>query len=76
MSLSDGHKTNFDTLVRAIKNGDVALLECTDRATKEPVMVICAVNRIDEDNIEFAPFAKMFSGDPFEEVLPPALETH
>ena len=71
--ISKGHKANFDTLRRAMLNGDTALMECTDAKTGTPIIVVCAVT-LHEGEYVFAPFAKMFDGDPYLEVLPPKVE--
>ena len=72
MPLAKGHKQNFDTLRRAMLAGDAALLECQLVATGERVAVICAANRLDDGEIAFAPFAMLFSGDPYQAVNPPS----
>ena len=41
MSLSVGHKRNFETLRRAFLAGDAALVECRLAASGERVAVIC-----------------------------------
>lgn len=69
--LSAGHKANFNNLVRAAKNGDIALMQCTDAKTGEEVAAVCMVNRDAEGNVEFAPVAKLFNSNPYEELLPP-----
>jgi hypothetical protein len=71
MALLKGHKQNFNTLVDAFQNGDVALMECELAATKETVAVICAVNRLPNGEIEFAPFAMLFNDNPYKLVNPP-----
>ena len=71
MSISTGYKQNFDTLQKAFAAGDVALMECQLAATGEPVAVICAANRQADGDIEFAPFAMMFQGNPYEMLNPP-----
>jgi hypothetical protein len=71
MPLAKGHKRNFDTLRRAILAGDAALMECQLVATGEPVAVICAANRLEDGEIAFAPFAMLFSGNPYQAVSPP-----
>lgn len=71
MSIPVGHKQNFDTLRQAFSAGDVALMECQLVATGEPVAVICAANRLADGGVEFAPFAMMFPGNPYEAVNPP-----
>jgi hypothetical protein len=68
--LQKGHKANFETLRRAFDEGQACLLDCTDRATGKPVAVICAVNEV-EGEFELVPFAKMFDGNPYDEVDPP-----
>ena len=42
--IEKGHRTNFNTLIRAAKHDDLILTDCQDRATKKPVRVICAVH--------------------------------
>ena len=68
--ISKGYKANFETLKRAFKNKVVALMECTDAVTGKPVIAICAVNTANGE-YEFSPLAKMFDGNPYEELLPP-----
>ena len=36
MAIAAGYKHNFNQLLRAISNGDAALLETTERATGKP----------------------------------------
>lgn len=71
MSITEGYKANFDTLCRAAKNNDLAIMECTSAATGEPVMVVCAVGRDTDGSYVFSPVAKMFDGNPYEELIPP-----
>jgi hypothetical protein len=47
------------------------LLECTDATTGNPVMVVCAVVQEQDGNYVMTPFAKLFDGNPYEEVTPP-----
>jgi hypothetical protein len=42
MSIPDHISTNFETLLRAASNGNLALMECIDAITGEPRYVICA----------------------------------
>jgi len=71
MAINDVIKTNFQTLLTAARNGDLALLECTDKATGNPVYVICAVNAGPDGLYSMTPLAKMFDGNPYDEVGPP-----
>ena len=70
MAIPEHVRQNFQTLLNAVENDDVALLECTDKQTGEPVYTIVAVTH-DGDEYILAPFAKMFDGNPFEELNPP-----
>ena len=69
----DGHKTNFDTLQRAIRNKQACLMECTDAQTGQPVIVVCAIQR-DGDDYTMVPLAKLFNGNPYAELIPPTTE--
>ena len=68
--ITKGYRANFETLERAFKNKAVALMECTDAVTGKPVIAICAVNTVNGE-YEFSPLAKMFDGNPYEELNPP-----
>jgi hypothetical protein len=70
MAIQKGDKKNFETILNAAKNGDLALLECQDAGSGEARSVICAVNRNGE-GFEFVPLARLFAGNPYDEVTPP-----
>ena len=72
--LAAGHKANFETLQKAFGNGDVALMECQLASTGEPVAVVCAANHLPDGEVEFAPFAMLFDGNPYEAINPPKPE--
>jgi hypothetical protein len=74
MTLAIGHKQNFDTLQQAFGQGDVALMQCQLASTGEEVAVICAANRLPDGGVEFAPFAMLFNGNPYELLNPPKSE--
>lgn len=72
--ISEGHKANFNTLELAFYRGDICLMECTDKKTGEPIPVICAISKTKDDpkdDVNLVPLAKMFLGNPYEEVDPP-----
>ncbi len=71
--IAKGYRDNFETLCRAIRNNDACIVECTDAVTGKPVMVICAVEE-NGDIFEMKPFAKLFDGNPYEELIPPTME--
>ena len=67
-----GHKSNLETIIRAAKDGRLALVECTDRLSKEPVAVLCAIGGPDDlGEYEIVPFARMFEGNPYDQLDPP-----
>lgn len=70
MAIPEGYIANFNTLTKAFKNKNVALVETSDKATGKKVYVICAVQR-DGEMIEIVPFAKLFDGNPYDELVPP-----
>jgi hypothetical protein len=73
VAIAEGYKANFETLRRAVTAGHITLVECTDAKTGLPVMAVCAVNRVGRD-VELAPLARLFDGNPYEELLPPTAE--
>jgi hypothetical protein len=64
------YRDNFNTLNQAFSDGAACLLECHDRATGNPVYVICAVNHQSPD-YELVPFARLFDDNPYELLAPP-----
>ena len=70
MALREGDKKNFQTLCDVFKNGDQCIIEC---ATKDGnyVAVICATTKGDDGSVILQPFARMFLGDPDDEVVMP-----
>ena len=62
---------NFQTLLRAPDDGNLALIECADAATREPCYVICAVGR-DPTDFVVTPFGHLADGNPYEDYLPPS----
>ena len=71
MSIPDHARTNFQTLLRAAADGNLALMECNDAVTGEPRYVICAVGR-DGTDFVFAPFDHLADGNPYDAYLPPS----
>jgi hypothetical protein len=70
MSIPDHAHANFQTLLRAAENGDLALMECSDALTGETRYVICAVGREGSDFL-FTPFGHLADGNPYETYVPP-----
>lgn len=74
MAIPKGYKKNLETLVEASDNEALCLMECTDKITGKTVIVICATY-VDEDNqYNSVPLAKMFDGNPYDELNPPMEE--
>lgn len=70
MALTEGEQANLDTLIRAAKNGDLALLETEDRASGERRAVIVAIFKRDGE-YRIVPFGHLCPGDPYEEYVDP-----
>lgn len=70
MAIPDHSRANFDTLLRAASEGNLALMECLDAATREPRYVLCAVGRSDGKYV-FTPFGHLADGNPYDAYLPP-----
>ena len=69
MTIAEGYGTNLGTLIQAAKDDNLCLLECTDKAGNT-VIAVCAINFIG-GAYEMVPLAKMFDGNPYEELQPP-----
>jgi len=65
MSIPNHARANFETLLRAAADGNLALMECT-----EPRYVICAAGR-DGTNFLFTPFGHLADGNAFDAYVPP-----
>lgn len=71
MAIPKPYRRNFETLLRAARAGDLALLECTDAVTHQPRYVICAVGRGADGDYLMTPFGHMHDGNPYEAYRPP-----
>ena len=70
MSIPDHARDNFNTLLCAASDGNLALMECTDAVTGETRYVICAVERDGTDYV-FTPFGHLADGNPYDAYRPP-----
>jgi len=69
--INDSYKHNFDQLLKAARKGALCLMDCTDAATDKPVITVC-IHTIDDDDMHnMQPIAKLFDGNPYEELKPP-----
>ncbi len=71
MAIPDHARTNFNTLLRAAGDGNLALMECLDAVTRERRYVVCAVGRADDGDIVMTPFGHLADGNPYDAYLPP-----
>lgn len=71
MAIPEHARASFETLVKAAKAGDLALVECTEIASGETRYVLCAVGR-DEGNYIMTPFGHLAPGNPYDAYMPPA----
>ncbi len=72
MALQPGHQQNFKTLLTAAQHQDLALVECQDSHTGQPVPVICAVNYEPDGGIALVPLAQLFADNPYDTLTPPS----
>jgi hypothetical protein len=69
--LRPGDKKNFQTILDAAENGDLAIIQAARRCGGKEVALICAVGTgEDEKDVRFTPLAVMMEEDPFESFIP------
>lgn len=69
--LRPGDKKNFQTILNAAENGDLAIIQAARRDGGKEVALVCAVGATEEDEaIRFTPLAVMVEEDPFESFIP------
>ena len=61
-----GHKKNFQTLLHAAADGNLALVSAIRKSDQASVALVCAMQTNDDDTITPVPFAVMCEGNPFE----------
>lgn len=71
MAIPEPYRRNFETLLRAATDGNLALLECTDRRDGTARYVICAVGGDGSGDIVLTPFGHLCDGNPFDLYRPP-----
>lgn len=64
--LRRGDRLNFNTLLRAASNSDLALVSALRSAGKTPAALVCAMSVNDDGTITPVPLAEMIHGNPFE----------
>ena len=63
----------FDNVCAAAHEHELCLAECTDRRTGKKANVICAATT-EDGVVRLRPLARLFSGNPYNEVAPPGLD--
>lgn len=63
----------FDNVCAAAHEHELCLTECTDRRTGKKVNVLCAATT-EDGVVRLRPLARLFSGNPYNEVVPPGLD--
>lgn len=71
MAIPDHARTNFNTLLRAAGDGNLALMECLDAVTGKRRYVLCAVGRANDGDYVMMPFGHLADGNPYDAYLPP-----
>jgi len=65
-----GYTPNFETLCRAVKSGDAAILDVFNKRLGRSQAALVAV-AFDGEEYTFTPLAIMCEDDPYEYLLPP-----
>ena len=63
---------NYQALQSATNENRLCLAQCNDRRTGRPVYVVCETQQ-ENGTVLFKPIARLFSGNPYNEVTPPGL---
>jgi len=64
--LLKAHKDNFDTLQRAMRDGNLALLSAIRKEDQKPVALVCAISTNTDKTFTPVPLAVMIEDNPFE----------
>jgi len=69
MAVPDGHRANLETIYRAARNNDLAVMEVNRKGSNEPAHLLVAVAR-DGDEFNITPLAQLFDDNPFDRFMP------
>ena len=69
MAVPAGHRANLETIYRAARNNDLAVMEVNRKGSSEPAHLLVAVAR-DGDEFDITPLAQLFDDNPFEQFTP------
>jgi hypothetical protein len=73
-AIEKGYKENFETLLKAAKNGNLALTDCWDTVENKPVRMLTAIGIVDGGEYIMSPLAVMVDCNPYERYLPPGYD--
>jgi hypothetical protein len=71
-SLTPGEIANFSTLKVAVKNGDLALVRSTIKATGEKVALLCAMSQHTDGSVTMTPLGHLCPANPYEYYTDPS----
>jgi len=63
-------RLQFGTILHAAHNQTLCVTECQNRKTGKNEYVLCA-HHMQNGTMHYSPLAKLFRGDPMNEVTPP-----
>lgn len=68
--INEAVRTNFNTLLNAVENKRICMMECKRKKDNEIVNLVCVMN-FENDETVMIPVAEMMTGNPFEDYYPP-----
>lgn len=72
--INDAERSNFETLLAACDERDVALVVLREKGSKKEVVAVCAMQENSDGTITPVPFAVMIDENPFEFYDDPTME--
>lgn len=66
LKLKPGDKKNYETLLRAFRDGAVCLLSTTRKSDNSYVALLCCLNATKSGELMPVPFAEFVAGNPFD----------
>jgi hypothetical protein len=70
MALNGADKAQLDKIIRAAHHGKLGMVETTCSFSGERVVCIAFINRASEHQYTAEPLARLFQGNPFDELDP------
>jgi hypothetical protein len=73
-AINEHVKTNFETMLRAAADGNLACVASRRVSDGADVNLVCAISRDEDGSFVIAPFAEMIAGNPYELYADPSAE--